>query len=289
MPPVDELTLLLADTALQGAGGFLFAVVLIRLLRSGQWRNPLAQLDFTGQGPGLVHLLGVVVAFYALLLVLGRAAGLDPAAIQVNGSDQWHIARCIEDCSKLVVCTPILVILRRHRSFGAGGTPRLGARGVALVSVAAVLIIMAIAYLQLQAGQIAWHWLEPDARPPVHTVLQALEQTAWGPWGAVQLSFAAVVVAPLVEELFFRGLLLQAIWRYLGHAWLAIVLSGMAFGFIHKEQPQDVLPLITMGVILGYVRVRYRSLTVCVLAHALFNARTMAFVLLNPEMSRGGW
>ncbi|MBU0616183.1 MAG: CPBP family intramembrane metalloprotease, partial [Planctomycetes bacterium] len=140
-----------------------------------------------------------------------------------------------------------------------------------------------------QTGQIVWRWLEPGAEQPIHAVLEAVEKSAWGLGGIAQLTLAAIVVAPIAEELFFRGLLLQTIWRYLGHAWLAIVLSGAAFGFIHHEQPQDVLPLVTMGVILGYVRVRYRSLPACVLMHALFNARTMAFVLLNPEMVRSGW
>ncbi len=289
MPPVDESTLLLIDTAVRSGGALVLAAALMHLIRRGQWRNPLTQLDFTGRGPGLAHLLGVFVGFYALLFIMGRSAGLDPKAVQISGSGQWHIARCIEDGAKLIACGLILAILHTHRSFRADTGPRLRVQGLASVSLGAVLIILAVAYLQLQAGQIVWRWLEPDAQPPVHTVLTALESTSWGPWGVVQLSIAAVVVAPLAEELFFRGLLLQAVWRYLGHAWLAIVLSGLAFGFIHKEQPQDVLPLVTMGVILGYVRVRYRSLTACVLTHALFNARTMAFVLLNPEMSRSSW
>jgi len=289
MPPVEGFTLLLVDTALQGVGALLFAAVLAHLIRSGQWRNPLAQLDFTGHGPGLIHLVGVFAAFYALLLIAGRSAGIDPKMARISGSPHWHVGRCIEDGAKLATCVLIVVILRRHRSFRADAGSRLGPRGVLKVSVLAVLIIMPISYLQLQMGQILWHWLEPDAQPPVHAVLEALRSTAWGRWGAVQLSIAAVLVAPITEELFFRGLLLQALCRYLNHAWLAIVLSGAAFGFIHKEQPQDVLPLITMGVILGYVRVRYRSLPACILIHALFNARTMAFALLNPEMACGRW
>ena len=105
----------------------------------------------------------------------------------------------------------------------------------------------------------------------------------------VQLSLSAVVVAPIAEEVFFRGLLLPALWRQLGNVWVAVVLSGAAFGAIHVQLPQSVVPLITMGVILGYVRVHYRSLTACVLVHGLFNARTMTLVLLNPEMVQSGW
>jgi membrane protease YdiL (CAAX protease family) len=49
-------------------------------------------------------------------------------------------------------------------------------------------------------------------------------------------------------------------------------------------QPQDVLPMVTLGVVLGYIRLRYRSLPACVLVHMLFNARTMIIATLAPEL-----
>jgi membrane protease YdiL (CAAX protease family) len=288
MLPVDELTLLLVDTALLSVGALLLGAVLTHLIRSGQWHNPLTKLDFTGHGPSLIHVIGLFVAFYLLVLILVRSAQIDPEALQISGSHDWHLANCLEAAAKLAVCVLILLILHRHRSFRAGAGRRRGPHVLLGVSGVAALIILPISHLQLEMGQIVWHWLEPNASQPVHAVLEALEDSAWGPWGTVQLSIAAIVVAPIAEELFFRGLLLQALWRHLGHAWPAAVLSGVAFGLIHVQLPQTVLPLATMGVILGYVRVRYRSLTACVLTHALFNTHTMLFALLNPEMLRSG-
>jgi membrane protease YdiL (CAAX protease family) len=183
----------------------------------------------------------------------------------------------------------ILLILRRHRWHRVDPGIRSEPFGLLIAGGVAVLVLLPVTSLQLRMGQIIWHWLEPGALQPTHAVLEALQNTAWGPWGAVQLSISAIVVAPIAEELLFRGLLLQSVWGYVGNVWLAVVLSGVVFGLIHGDVPQSVLPLATMGVVLGYVRVRYRSLTACILAHALFNARTMAFVLLNPEMARGSW
>jgi membrane protease YdiL (CAAX protease family) len=286
---VGESTLLLIDTAVHGLGALVFAVVALRWTRSGAWRNPLGMLDFTGDGPRLRHLLGVMAVYLLLGITLLNLVGIDPAAAQISGSRDWHLTQCIDVSARLAVCVLIILILSRHRSFPKPGACDPDSPSVLGVALSAALIILPIAYLQLQMGQIVWWWLEPDADQPVHAVLEALESSAWGFWGAVQLTLAAVVVAPVAEELFFRGLLLQALLRYLGHAWLAILLFGLAFGLIHHELPQAVLPMMTMGVILGYVRVRYRSLTACVLAHALFNARTMVIVLLNPEMVRSGW
>ncbi len=286
---VGEFTLLLTDTSLRSIGAFVFAAVAFQWLRSGAWRKPLEPLDFTGDGPNLAHLLGVFLYYYILARALLKIVGIDSAALRISGSHDWHLAQCIDIGAKLAAGVLIIVILRRHRSFRATADARLGLFGIMRVALLAVLIILPIAYLQLQAGQIIWWWLEPNAKQPIHEVLEAVETSVWGRWGIVQLTLATVVIAPIAEELFFRGLLLQTIWRYLGNAWLAIVLSGVAFGVIHHQQPQDVLPLVTMGVILGYVRVRYRSLTACVAVHALFNARTMLFVLLNPEMARSAW
>jgi membrane protease YdiL (CAAX protease family) len=286
---VGEFTLLLFDAALHCIGVIIFAVVGLRWARSGAWHDPLAPLDLPDDGPRPWHLLGVLAAYLLLGLGMLRVVGIDPDAAQRSGSHDWHLAQCIDAGARLAVCMLIVAILRRHRPFRAPGGPQLGLFGTVSIGCGAVLVVLPIAYLQLQTGQIVWRWLEPGAEQPIHAVLEAVEKSAWGLGGIVQLTLAAVVVAPIAEELFFRGLLLQMVWRCLGHAWLAIVLSGAAFGFIHHQRPQDVLPLLTMGVILGYVRVRYRSLPACVLVHALFNARTMVFVLMYPDMVRSGW
>jgi membrane protease YdiL (CAAX protease family) len=286
MPAVDEFTLLLVDSALNSVGALVAAVVLLRLLRDGRWRNPLTQLDFTRHGPGLIHLVGVIAAVWALSVILLTLSGIDAEAARISGSHEWHVRSCIDGASMLAACLLMVVILRRRPMFRTEMGRGLGPPGLLGVSVLAVLIIMPIACLQLEMGQIIWQWLAPGAQQPVHSVLEAIETSTWGPWGTMQLAFAATVVAPLSEELFFRGLLLQALWRHLGHVWLAIVLSGIGFGLIHIQLPQTVLPLVTMGIILGYVRVRYRSLTACVLVHAMFNGHTIALALLNPEMAR---
>ena len=289
MVVVSEVTLLLIDTTLRGAGTCFLALVAFRWYRDGSWRNPLEPLTFTGAGPTIGHVLGVLAAYFLLAMSLLRLANVDSELVQLSGSHAWHVAQSIDAGVKLVLSAVILAILHGYKPFRADNRASLGLPGLLGVSLVTVLIILPVAYLQLQTGQIVWYWLRPAAAQPIHAVLEALESSAWGDWGIVQLTVIAVIVAPLAEELFFRGLLLQTLWRYLDHAWLAIVLSGVLFGLIHHEQPQDVIPLVTMGIILGLVRVRYRSLWVCVAIHGLFNARTMTFVLLNPDLARASW
>ena len=79
----------------------------------------------------------------------------------------------------------------------------------------------------------------------------------------------ACVLAPFVEELVFRGFLLNAFLRYAPPP-LAIVLSALCFGAAHFS-PSALIPLAGGGVVLGYVYYRTGSLTASMLAHAGFN------------------
>lgn len=85
----------------------------------------------------------------------------------------------------------------------------------------------------------------------------------------VLLLFLAVG-APLVEELFFRGLLLQSLARWTNPA-VAIVGSGLLFGLAHFEKLQFA-GLALFGMILGLMAWRLRRLGPGIAAHMSFNA-----------------
>ncbi len=86
---------------------------------------------------------------------------------------------------------------------------------------------------------------------------------------AVLLLFL-VVGAPMVEELFFRGLLLRSL---LGRtpAPVAIVISALLFGLAHFEAVQFA-GLAAFGVVLGVLAWRTGRLAPGIGAHAAFNA-----------------
>jgi len=85
----------------------------------------------------------------------------------------------------------------------------------------------------------------------------------------------AIVLAPMVEELFFRVFLFNAIWRY-APFWWAAVLSGALFGLVHVTSGGQLitiaLPLACGGVVLAYVYAATRCYWANVLTHAGFNA-----------------
>lgn len=85
-----------------------------------------------------------------------------------------------------------------------------------------------------------------------------------------------VVGAPLVEELFFRGLTfglfeLRA-WRWRGwlRSWVPVVGSALLFAIAHFE-PVQFLGLFAFGIVLGVLRWRSGRLAPSIVAHASFN------------------
>ena len=96
---------------------------------------------------------------------------------------------------------------------------------------------------------------------------------------ALWLFFAtAAIAAPLFEEFLFRGFLLPSLTRYLP-TWGAIGISGLLFGVAHLSL-SEILPLTTLGIILGVVYVRTRNLLAPMLLHSLWNSSTLVSLFI---------
>ncbi len=280
MTRVDPDVLAAADLAVQGAGALLAIGLAVRVIARRGLRNPLRGLAPPGPGVGLLE-AGLLLAGYLFLTGLAyQMLGIRSEDFAQPGSGPWNSATLVDAAIKIGISVLMIIVLT-HDAFGGVG---FGSRRAVLAGAAAGLIALPVCFIQLQACQTLWQRLWPEAAPPVHSALRAIEHNAWGPPGVALLVVGAVLIAPLSEELFFRGMLLQALWRRTGGPWRAITVSAALFAAIHFPQPQTILPLLTLGLILGYLRVRYRSLAACVLAHALFNARTIAIAVLNPQM-----
>lgn len=94
----------------------------------------------------------------------------------------------------------------------------------------------------------------------------------------------AVIAAPIVEELVFRGLVLRGLLSRVGPV-LAIGLQGVLFGVAHVDPVRGVgniglaLVLSGVGIAFGVAAYLARRLGPTVIAHAIFNGVVMAIVL----------
>jgi membrane protease YdiL (CAAX protease family) len=137
--------------------------------------------------------------------------------------------------------------------------------------------------------------LELPLQPFVHNLSQQLghpTRQLLGPVngaGFVILTIFVCVGSPVIEELFFRGLLLRgllgkvsSLGRRLGPA-VAIVVTGLVFGLVHFE-PLQFLGLAGFGMVLSYLAYRTRRIGPSIVAHVSFNATTVvAYVLTHSK------
>ncbi len=146
------------------------------------------------------------------------------------------------------------------------------------VSDAAIGLVVGVVTQVVVVPLVLWPILAlwPDQDPS--EAARELTDRAAGAADAVVLVLLVVVCAPIVEELFYRGLVL----RSMENAWgtgVAVVASSVLFGAVHLQLVQ--LPaLVAFGLVAAVLTVRTRRLGPAIWAHVGFNATTVAYLLL---------
>jgi membrane protease YdiL (CAAX protease family) len=95
-------------------------------------------------------------------------------------------------------------------------------------------------------------------------------------WQYLLISFAAAVLAPIAEEIYFRGYVFRAYLDQKGPV-QAYVFSSLLFALVHLNLPA-LLPIFVVGLFLAFLYHRTGSVFPGIVAHAFNNA--VAFVVL---------
>lgn len=238
----------------------------------------------------LAMLMGLFLIFgmggvAASLLSPVRAPSVDSSAVKAGepvppqpqlGFASFVLATLSFHGAALVL---IYRFVRQHRTtwrraFGlsSDGMARSVGAGVALAGIAVPL-----AYgLQWLAMGALRHWgrrwgYEPHVQGSVELLLHA------GSWlQSAYIFMFATLVAPVAEELLFRGILLPFV-RDLGRPRLALASTAIVFGLMHGNLAA-LVPLTCLGWLLGILYIRTGNLLAPITAHALFNF--VPFILL---------
>jgi uncharacterized protein len=103
---------------------------------------------------------------------------------------------------------------------------------------------------------------------------------------AYALAAFGILVAPLVEELFFRGFLYPALARPLGMG-VATAITAFSFALLHAQQLAfawaALLVLFTVGTVLTVVRAVTKSVAICVLIHMGYNFTLFTLMFIATQ------
>jgi uncharacterized protein len=135
-------------------------------------------------------------------------------------------------------------------------------------------VVCQLVFVQLLYDALSGVFDEND----VKQAAKSLTDRAEG-WGVVLLVLTVAIGAPIVEELFFRGLVLRAFSSRLGDG-LAIAASAFLFALAHF-QPLQFPGLLLFGAVAGYVAHRSGRLGPAIFTHVGFNATTVVVLLID--------
>lgn len=95
------------------------------------------------------------------------------------------------------------------------------------------------------------------------------------------MMFTSIVIAPIMEEILFRGILQEALMRKYG-VFVGILIASAVFGIVHII-PQQVVNAFMIGIVLGYIYYRTGALLPVILIHCINNAISYFTWMLNGE------
>lgn len=151
-----------------------------------------------------------------------------------------------------------------------------------LPGVGAALVAMPLVYatsLLAEWFYILIHYQHPQKHEVLEVLIRSSAIEKWVP------ILSAVIVAPLFEELLFRGHL-QTFFKRSFHApgnetvgaWMSILLSSGMFMIVHPAWTYP--PIFVLAVCMGYVYERTGNLWSTILLHMLFNGTQVTFAVL---------
>ncbi|MBI4578212.1 MAG: CPBP family intramembrane metalloprotease [Planctomycetes bacterium] len=277
------------DVLLMAAGGIVLLIGVVRQVRRGR-RDPLrgAPLRVNVLSPAWIWLVLLIYASSGLLAG-GIVAVYTPSGRSTEVTSLWRGVLAGNLMQATVIAAVLWVASRTFRGGLAGfGLMRRPWRRDLGDAIRGWLVALCVCAGLSRLTEWLFHLFSPRFETPMHSIFVTLAMPETPTSVRVVTIAGAAVLAPLGEELLFRGILQTGMRRILPprrgslrHRWLGIVLASLVFGAMHLPTPQYVPALVVLGIILGWQYERTGSLRVPIAVHMLFNGKTLLWYHLS--------
>ncbi len=233
--------------------------------------------------------LNVADMLLLVILALGSARVLLPVVAGAlglgNGIEGVPIEKILillgVQTGLLLLAVYLVVVLWRGvswRDLGFVPLPeKWGARAVAIALLSFPLV-----------GFIIWVQQQITGREFENPQMELIAPAEFSLSAYLTTLIVVAVIAPLAEEVLFRGVLYRWLRERIGIGF-ALVLSSLAFSVVHGVVA--LIPAIAvLGLILGWVYERTQSIWTPILVHAIYNAivTTILYAALAQDMAPPG-
>lgn len=284
--PTDiEMSLMWIEDGLTVLGVLIMAVGLWRWLRRrGVHRDPLVGSPIRRSKLTPVHVFAIILGAVAAISIAGA---LGDAILPAGWpEDARRNVLSLIGAATMNLALAALCLIVAAQVFPAGlreyGLGRMSWGRDLRAAVLLWIVAASLTRLLLLATDTVIRFFWPEFDAPEHSVFQTLSFPELGSWVMVLANLSALLIAPVGEELFFRGIVQSGAMKLavprrgsLYHRHIAVGFSAVLFGLMHLSMPHHVLPLIVLGLILGYAYERTGSLRLPILIHILFNGKSL--------------
>ncbi len=187
--------------------------------------------------------------------------------------------------SQVIGFLPVAALLGWRLSKERGNLARFGLRldrlGCDLFLGSVTLVwLLPVVFLSLASAALVGIVLGLPPPPEVGHDMLVVMQDSGSPLATVMMFTSAILIAPVTEEVLFRGLVQSSLRGALPPLVVVLLASGI-FTVVHVGgvAPHTIPGLFVLGVVLGWVYERSGSLMPCIIAHAGFNALNVAMTL----------
>ena len=232
--------------------------------------------DHRAEWPARSVFIGVGGALGAIALAVGLSVAVD-AVLDDQFLVTFVAAQLALWAGLLLTC---VFVSRRYASNRLLEDYALSFRAIDLARGAVLSIIARVVAIPLIVPLVIL--LDLDSRDS----LNDLKDVARGPVGTTITVIFLIIGAPLVEELFFRGLLQRSLESRFAPP-VAIGIQAVLFGLAHLTLPLDAANAVVFagtavaGVALGISAWRYHRLGPGIVAHSLFNLVPAVLIVLS--------
>lgn len=274
------------DWVIAGVAVITILLPVVRVLRGESSAESLAQ------APERTNLLREDLLAFAMLAYVAAAAILSMLVHpqSEDGEGPW-VGLVVGGGSQLIGLAACLYIVSGYFQGGinrffwgrlrAPGRPPARTDTPVRVIIQCTVVAIGLCTLVLSATERILSVLMPEYECSAHPTIEMLNEHKQ-PLGVILgLWIGAAGLAPLAEEVFFRGLVQTYLVGLLGSRWRAIGLTSIAFASVHWSQPHAIPALILLAAVMGYAYERTGALAAPFAIHALFNLKSLVWSALE--------
>ena len=241
-------------------------------------------------GFDLMVVMGIILFFYAnqVLAYFASSAELNQQVVENSENKDPSSIGLVDILLSNIIFLIVGAVIFALASFSRGRKPK-HVFGLRKRSKKYIIIItmagMFVAYIAVFIGSVISNFLLSTGEPKKEDLQEIVQTLMTNDDISLKIAIAlsAIIFAPLIEEVIFRGYLYPVIKRF-SHPIFSCVITSLLFAVIHSNL-EGLMPLFLLAIVLTIFYEISKSIWVPILMHACFNGvNTISILILTNAL-----